>query len=311
MKSMARHKRLWIILSAGLALTLCCLSGATWWLANRPSEPPSKEIMTASLNKAKQWLRVNESRVLADGNSALWWMIQDAGRRSGDVYLQSLPSKAIARHFSGADAMEPWRRMLEPSVEVKAYSRGINHLEEYQRFFHHSLTCLPLEIEGGDTSQYLLRDMCSPMLTKVFLTDRVCTTHQLFGLMFIRQTGCPGVPPLAALEHQLLDNVEIQLKWDPIVRDAYIQRLLMLALNDRPHAIKPIWLKRLLSAQEADGGWLGYSRIPEVPTWMQPRHWQRLAIGSEVAKSGAKPDEIDFHATAQAILLLTILTQAD
>lgn len=127
----------------------------------------------------------------------------------------------------GSDAMEPWRRMLEPSVEVKAYSRGINHLEEYQRFFHHSLTCLPLEIEGGDTSQYLLRDMCSPMLTKVFLTDRVCTTHQLFGLMFIRQTGCPGVPPLAALEHQLLDNVEIQLKWDPIVRDACIQRLLI------------------------------------------------------------------------------------
>lgn len=143
--------------------------------------------------------------------------------------------------------------MLEPAAPINAFSRAIDSLSDYQRFFHHALTCLPLDLKVGSTEEFLQRDMCKPMLTKVGWLDPVCTTHQLIGLMLIRQTGCVGVPRLDPLQDELLDNVEIQLTWDPVVRDPHIQRLLLLSLNGRVGAIKPIWLHRILDAQEDDG----------------------------------------------------------
>lgn len=302
----------WIIwLCLAITLLLGSAIGSAWWLASRPAEPVTKEALIASRQRAMQWLHAHEDRVLADGNTALWWMLQDAGRRSGEIDLQNLTRKALAIHFSGSNQMEPWRRMLEPRAQINAHAQGLAKLEDYQRFFHHSLTCQPLSLKEGDTSQFLVRDMCAPMFLKVTLADPVCTTHQLFGLVFIRQTGCTGVPPLDGLENELLNDVRLQLTFDPLVRDPHIQRLLMLALHGRSDEIRPIWLQRMLQAQESDGGWLGRSYIPELPEWLQP-HYLRDLFVKKRSNNGEHPsDGFDFHATAQAILLLTILTQSN
>lgn len=53
---------------------------------------------------------------------------------------------------------------------------------------------------------------------------------------------------------------------------------------------------------------LGYSRIPELPRWLQPSGWRDGINRSSKAPEPAQ-GRFDFHATAQAILLLTILTE--
>lgn len=302
----------WLLWAAAfVSLAAAFVAFATWWLSSRPVDPIPRATLVDQRQRAMQWLRANEQRVLADGNSALWWMLQDAGRRSGDAYLQSLTQMALSRHFAAPNEMEPWRRMLEPGARINAYSKSLSELRDYQRFFHHALTCMPLSLKDGDTSQFLTRDMCAPMLTKVAWSDPVCTTHQLFGMMFIRQTGCAGVPAFNDLEEELLDNVRLQLTWDPVMRDPHIQRLLLLALHGRTDEIKPIWLRRMLDAQEPDGGWLGHSRIPELPSWLQPGHLRELIALIKTDLVVPKKTDFDFHATAQAIFLLTILTHVD
>lgn len=290
-----------LMLVAAMALTF------TWWCANRPAAPVSAQEIKAHRLKAMDWLRNNESRVLADPNVALWWMLQLAGKHSGDPYLQRLTQMAAEQHFSGFHAREPWRRMLEPTAEVNAYANGVEQLVDYQKFFHHAMTCQPMPLEQGDTQRFMSEDMCDPMWSQVFWRDAVCTTHQIVGLMLMKQTGCTMLPGSSALQTALLDEVEFQLTWDPVVRDPFYQRLLVLAMNGRAERIKPVWLQRMLQSQEADGGWLGYRRIPELPDMLQPWYWRELI--AQRRPDIFKPDRLafDFHASAQAILLLTLL----
>ena len=298
----------WFLLVAAVLLSGLALAVAgAWYLANRPMPPVTPEEIAQHRAKAMQWLKQHEQQVLADPNAALWWMLQKAAQHSGDAYLQDLTGKALQRHFSGFYAKEPWRRMMEPQAEISAYAIGVERLVDYQRFFHHAMTCRPMDLPQGDTSLFLQQDMCSPMWSAVFLTDAVCTTHQVVGLMLIRQTGCAGLPDLGPLTAHLLDDVETQLTWDPLVRDPHYQRLLVLALNQRQAQIKPVWLRRMLQAQEPDGGWLGYRRIPELPALMQPWHWREVLASHRPDWFAPDRKTFDFHATAQVILLLTLL----
>lgn len=307
MKFLVKCARLVRALLVGLVLFAGLLIGGSWWLANRPVEAVSQEEIAQHRHRAIQWLRDHEQRVLADPNSALWWMMQLAARHADDAYLHQLVRQSIEHHFSGFYAAEPWRRMVEPDAEIAAFSRGLDQLADYQRFFHHAMTCQPLTLDGGSTDSFLQRDMCSPMWREVFIRDPVCTTHQVFGLMLYRQTGCSDVGGLDQLKHRLLDEVKFQLTWDPVMRDPHIQRVLVLVLNGRSDAVNPNWLRRILAAQEADGGWLGYRRIPELPQWVQPWYWRERLAQRYPARFPPEHKDFDFHATAQAILLLTLL----
>jgi hypothetical protein len=281
---------------------------AGWlWLANRPVEAVSPQEIASHRMRAIEWLHRHEQQVLAEPNTALWWMMRLAARHADDAYLRQLVRQSIEIHFRGVDAMSPWRRMIEPRAEIVAFAGGVDEVADYQRFFHHAMTCQSLPLGKETTTQFLQRDMCTPMWWKGFVRDPVCTTHQIFGQMLYRQTGCPEVEGLSDLQPQLLDNVERQLTWDPVMRDAHIQRVLVLVMNGRQDAVKANWLRRILAAQESDGGWLGYSRIPELPNWIQPWCWRETLAQWFPARFPREHQDFDFHATAQAILLLTLL----
>ena len=296
-----------LALATALLVVSAAFIGGSWWLASRPADPVSAESIEHHRALAMQWLRRHEQDALADANVALWWMIQRAAQHSGDPYLHQLTQQAIAHHFDGPFAQEPWRRMLEPRAEILAFARGLEKLVDYQRFFHHAMTCKALPLANGDTERFLRGDMCAPMWREVFWRDPVCTTHQVFGQMLYQQTGCPPVGRQDQLQQQLLDDVELQLTWDPVMRDPHIQRVLVLVMNSRAAHVKPIWLQRILAAQEADGGWRGYRRIPELPEWMQPWVWRDQLGRWWPDRFPSDRRDFDFHASAQAILLLTLL----
>lgn len=294
-----------------LAVTVGLFVAAAYWLASRPAQPVSQAEIQAHRLRAMAWLKANETRVLADSNVALWWMIKKAADHSGDPYLHQLTQQALATHFTGINARQPWRRMLEPRADVDLFAIGLDELADYQRFFNHAMTCRPVGLADGDTSLFMRQDMCAPMLTKVVWQDPVCTTHQIIGLMLMRQTGCEVDAVSDELFKELLDDVTTQLTWDPVMRDPHIQRLLVLAMSGRIEAIRPIWLRRMLDAQELDGGWLGYRRIPELPAPLSPWYWREWLARLRPSAFALDRKDIDFHATAQGLLLLTLMTPAE
>jgi hypothetical protein len=304
----------WLLRLVKLGLLGCVLLGAIVlggrWVANKDVEAVTQQEMQQRYERVVQWVRTNEGYVLQDGNVALWWMLRAAAHRASDAYLLALVDKAFALHYPPGRA-DVWTRLLDPKAENLAPVPDLDSLVPYQRFFHHALTCRPVNLPVGDTSVYLQQNMCSPIFSKVLVADPVCTTHQLMALDAYRQTGCPATPSLGVLEAELLDDIEVQLTWDPVMRDPHYQRVLALAWHGRADHIKPAWLRRMLDAQEADGSWRGYRRIPELPSWSQPWHWREWLAHRWPDVIVPDIQERDFHSTTQALLVLALLRDPD
>jgi hypothetical protein len=293
----------------GLALGLALLIGVGWLLAwqvaNKDVAPVSHDEIWQRLQRTTQWFKDNESRVLDSPNAALWWMIADAAERGHDPYLQSLANRAIERHFSD-NALTTWKRVVRPKSPLPGMIvDDVLTMAPYQLLFIHGLTCQPMALEHGDTSQYLTHGMCKPTAWHTAFGDPACITHQYMALQLFRRGSCPLPQGAAALEQELIADIEWQLRFDPVVKDSFFQRLLVLSWFGHPEKVKPIWLKRALMAQSPDGGWLGRRRIVELPDGLQPWAWGRRILGI------SQPDSFEetMHATAQMLLLQVLVLQ--
>lgn len=129
-----------------------------------------------------------------------------------------------------------------------------------------------------------------------------CVTHQLMGIRLLQDRECGTAEVLADIVEQLQQRIHRQLTWDPRVVDVYLQRVLMLAESGDARSIKPIWLQNVIEAQRPDGGWSGVD--PLLP----------LGAGRYLGFGGRgftlRRPVSDFHATAQGVLLFSILAQA-
>ena len=113
--------------------------------------------------------------------------------------------------------------------------------------------------------------------------------------------GCEDPEMVEALVGDLQDKIVRQLTWDPRVVDVYIQRVLMLEESGAEDRVKNIWIKRVLDAQPADGGWSPDQ--PLIPLWSN----RYLCFTGRVF--GIKRVKPSFHATAQGVLLMTLLLE--
>jgi len=280
-----------------LALLGGMLATATWatWYWNRSVAPPTLAEQQQSYRRAVGWLRANEARVLKDGNSALWWMVQTAAERTGDDYLKGLVRRSMTIAYGDGGPAAAWKRIVYPDAEVTLNLFSLRPFEPYQRFFYHAVTCQAVDLDdGGDTSRFLERGVCHPLLTQVYATDAVCTTHQLIGVKLFQRAGCPSPVDLNQLQSELLTDIDQQMRWDVLFKDAYLQRVLMLQWVGGPGQVKPIWMRRILAAQQADGGWVGQRHVPEMAASLQP--WHLLG----------RPAPTNFHATAQGLLITAL-----
>lgn len=294
------------IVLAVLALSVAVLLGAWGWtqlqINKEDSALTQQEAMQSYLH-AVSWLKANESSVLTQGNSALWWMIDTAARRSGDPYLNELVERHLRFVYQGLLTNSPWMRLVRPRSPVREDAQPEEGLERYQRFFLAAATCRP----DDDTRPFLMGHVCRPALTKVWLSDRVCSTHHLMGLMIHHRNGCKATPDAARLQGELLDDIEAQARLDPFMRDAALQRVLMLAWVGGAERPQSSWVRRVQQAQQADGGWSGETSLPEWPHFIQP-HFIRT-MGARLTgrpwRRSAPPS--DFHASAQGLLLMALL----
>lgn len=302
----------WLMRGLLLGLTLLMALGGAWFImaraANADAEPVPPELTREAFKRSVAWLSSHEQKVLGDGNAALWWMVSTAAERTGDPDLQLLVRRSIERSYAGANATSPWRRLVEPGASIELRDSVTDGLLPYQRFYYFSATCRPVEPDdsGMGSQQFIEANMCQPMWRKVLLRDNVCTTHQLLGIRMARRSGCPLGPRVAALESELIGDIALQLRLDPVFRDAYIQRVLSMYWVAGPQQVKAIWLRRVLQAQRADGGWSGDRYLLGLPAWLQPatlRQWMS-AIMPKHFPAGAP--ESEFHPTAQGMLLMAL-----
>lgn len=295
-----------------LGLTLLMLMAGGWLMlaraANADIEPLPQEAIRDSFKRSVVWLKTHDSKVLGDGNAALWWMIAAAAERTGDPDLQALVKTSVDLVYAGQNARLPWRRLVEPKAVIEPKDSLLDGLVPYQRFYYFSATCQPVEPDqsGVGSRQFIDDNMCRPMWSQVLLRDTVCTTHQLLGIRMARHSGCALEPKVAKLEAELIDDIKWQLRVDPIFRDAYIQRVLTMYWVAGPQHVEPIWLRRVLQAQRADGGWNGERFLLGLPDWLQPSTFRRWMSAIMPSRFPAGELESEFHPTAQGVLLMAL-----
>lgn len=83
------------------------------------------------------------------------------------------------------------------------------------------------------------------------------------GARLVQRSRCLPSRALNQLVMALQERITRQLAWDPRIVDVYVQRVMMLAESGATHRIKPVWLRRVLEAELADGSWSGFH--PLVP----------------------------------------------
>ena len=170
----------------------------------------------------------------------------------------------------------------------------LSSLHDYQLFFFYGLSC-----DSDLGSEPVIQQQMLPEFCSLHYLHPRCITHQLMGLRFMQRYQCGYETKVNETIGELQKIVVSELTWDFRVVDAYIQRVLMLVDTGAFDQVKPVWISNILKAQNDDGGW------DDLHPILYLGNDYVFAHSSALPKIG-KP-KADFHATAQAIWLLSLL----
>jgi hypothetical protein len=293
------------------ALFIASLMGFLLWCWRASAEEalaPRAERHEA-WQRSIQWVQVHEQQLLEDPNPALWWMLRHAAQAGQHAYLQQLVERYVARHYPlQAGEQSPWRSLVMGRGTQPVLAVPVTHvlaMDPYQRDFLQASTCEPVpKLDGHVPGAFLTQHLCQPNLLHALRKDKVCATHQLMTMYADLQSNCPSQGGQAEVRKALLADVKSQLYWLPGFEDAYIQRVLSIHWLEGTRAVRPIWFNRVLRAQRSDGGWAGERWLVELPVAMQPSTLRNMLL--RLRGLPERPVMSDFHATAQAMLLVAL-----
>lgn len=187
--------------------------------------------------------------------------------------------------------------MFYPGHWVVVGSNDQTGLHDYQLHFLYAINCDP-EL----ATRPLILAQLDPTYCDTHPFRPACATHQLMGLRFMQRARCGEPRATEDAIRQLQTRVSRQLTWDPRVVDVYLRRVLLLMESGARNAVKPVWLERILKAQQRDGGW---AAIDSVLSLMD----RKLSFGFDARGITFQPPVPNFHATAQGLLLMSLLLE--
>lgn len=281
-----------LVLSVTIAIA--CLFFWQVWKNNQHTETVSHNVIQQHFVKAIAWLENNYKDVENIQNPILWWMIKQAAEVSENQNLTAIYTQYKNQHLdkNPPNLSTPmFDKLYRPNMpDITLLSR----LQDYQIFFFYSLSC---DKELG--SEPIIQQQMRPEFCSLHYLHPRCITHQLMGLRFMQRYQCGHDELVKSTINELQQVVVAELTWDFRVGDAYIQRVLMLVDSGAYMSVKPIWINNILAAQNSDGSWddlhplvsLGNNKVIALTSTL-PRI---MEINS------------DFHTTAQAIWLLSLL----
>lgn len=285
-----------------LAAILLALAGAVAYCEHQNSAdapPPTQAELQASFRKAAAWILQHRAATLHENNSMLWLFVRDSARLSGDSRLLALAGEFQEHSANGTIA----QFFFNPggSEQLRTTRLDLSNWQAYQRLFVYGATCnVPLRFDPEVVSM-LSPNACDA--GHAWLRNPWCRTHQLMGLRFVQKNHCEPDADTARVIEATQAGILHELNWDYRVEDAYLQKVWTLIESDRRDAIKPVWIRRILEAQQPDGSWTGVDVIAPLPGG-RVLYWG----GGLHPRIGPRP-EPTFHATAQGLYLMALLLQ--
>ena len=257
------------------------------------SLPPNTEYIQ-SRDAAKSWIITNQEEILSDHNPMLWWMIKQSIITSKDEDLEKL-YQTYATNFQNKFPTSAWNTLIDQNRYFRVNLDEVLQYPDYNQHIIYGLTC-NRELAEFDIitaqNQVNFCDTYHPI-------SPACTTHQMMGVYFAQTNNCLPRYEADQLMSSLKNIVITQLEYDPRLVDVYLQRVLMLLLTNARDDIQPIWIKRILDAQLEDGGWSDFDGLINTGNGNQ--------IGFTKRSLGIRTPASDFHATAQGLLIITLL----
>lgn len=266
------------------------------YLNNKDAQWPDNQQIDSALIKSIEWLKTNQSTIESIHSPGPWWILKEASDITDKPELIEIFSHYKTNYL---DRRPPniWTPYFQPTFKPRAPDiLEILDLEKYQIFFIYALTCGTDLASEPLVQQQGKADFCSPY----FLHPR-CVTHQQMGVRLLQRSNCGDQEKLASLSSELVNIIHFEITWDFRVGDAYIQRNLMLAEAGRMDLIKAVWIQRILEAQNPDGGW------DDIHPIISFRDNNIFGLSSKLPTF--KNSKSNFHATSQAIWLLSLLQQ--
>jgi len=307
------------IQSVIVLLTILFITGlGTIAYNNRNTEPPGENELSESLEASIVWLVENKESMLDFDNSILWYFLYRSAQVSGDPRIQSLVDSYYTKyieidHYANSSPNSIWKGMFKPGFNYGPLPFDvINGMNYYSQHFAYAIYC---DEELGQLDNIKAQNE-SGFCGAFYLIHPTCTTHQLMGIRFLQRSDCGDRTQLASTVAALQSKIERELTYDPRVLDVYIQRVMMLVESGNYENVKNIWIRRILEHQHSDGGWGNFQ--PLISLDDEPPLYLGFGYGqSQTGKPRAGPTFLrifgigqprsTFHATAQGVLLLTLL----
>ena len=264
--------------------------------AQAPALTPAEA--RASFNRASAWIQRNREAVLRENNPMLWLFVREAGRLAADpeltslagVYQEQSTRDNLSRFFFDSSGLG---QMRSRRLDLSGWDAA------YQVLFAYGITCnSPLRFDPQ------VESMLSPAACEAghaWLRNPWCRTHQLMGLRFVQKNHCNPDEETARTIGTVQEGILSELRWDYRVEDAYLQKVWTLIESGRRNEVKPVWVRRILAAQQTDGGWTGADVIAPLPGG-RAVFWE----GGMRPRMGIRPQS-NFHATAQGLYLMALL----
>ena len=301
-----KFARLLLWVSVGIAALAASVIA---WLAyceynnSRDVPPPSEAELREHFERAAGWMFANEQRISTENNPMLWVFINEAGKLTGNARLLAMAS-AYQQHYTNGTLSQFF---FDSSGSEKVAGERIgfpSFWADYQRLLVYGSTCNNSAREDPQVLALLATSGCDPHMT--WLRSPWCHTHQLMGLRFVQKNHCEPDDETARTVKAVQNSILTELRWDFRVEDAYLQKVMTLLESGRRKDIKPSWIKRILDAQRADGGWDGVDLIAHLPG-------NRVLVweGGRLYPWPRTPRETNLHATAQGLYLLALLLKPE
>ena len=257
------------------------------------AEYTQKEL-TIAFNQSINWLQQNNRVIQNDHNSMLWWMLIQAADKQNNATLNTIIAQYKADNVARYQN-SPWSYLItgQSDAHISIYSLG--NMPDYNMQFVYAFSCSRSLAYEDIIKIQNQTDFC----WRHHPVSPACTTHQMMGFRFMQRTGCEDPQIVTERIHTLSNYIKQQSTYDFRVVDVYLQRVLMQLDSDNKNKINPRWVKRILLAQHADGGWGDFQ--PLIPLG-DGKYFGFHAKGVEVRKP-----ESTFHATAQGIWILAML----
>jgi len=263
---------------------------------NRNIEVVTPEDIQKHFEKSVSWLEANYSSVENTANPILWWMIKQAAITSNNETLNEIYFKYKTDHLDNNPpnlSTPMFNQYFRPKLpDISVFSK----LYDYQTFFFYALSC-----DENFAVEPLIRKQFMPSFCSLHFLRQSCTTHQVMGLRFMQRNQCGYDEVVNRTISKLKEILISELTWDFRVGDIYIQRVLMMLDLSVYSEVKPIWIKNILSAQNGDGGWDDLDPIIYLGN--------DYFLGYSTQLFTIKKMKSDFHSTAQAIWLLSMLVE--